>query len=249
MADRYWVGGSGTWDTTSTARWSATSGGAAGASAPTSADDVFFDANSGAPLTINSGTAATQNCRNLSISVSGVTHAGTGGTFSIAGSMTLHSGTTWTRAGGINFTSTASGNTITTNGVSLASAVTFNGVGGVWDLGSAFTATNNAVTVTNGTFNTAGFALTAPALVSNNSNIRAINLGASTVNLSLSTPIDFSVSTNLTFNAGTSQINLTANNASLVVSNQTFYNVSFTASTTEIRLISNSHTFNNLTNP
>lgn len=47
MANRYWVGGSGTWNTTSTANWSATSGGASGASAPNAADAVFFDANSG----------------------------------------------------------------------------------------------------------------------------------------------------------------------------------------------------------
>lgn len=47
MANRYWVGGSGTWNTTSTANWSATSGGTAGASAPGIADVVIFDANSG----------------------------------------------------------------------------------------------------------------------------------------------------------------------------------------------------------
>lgn len=47
MANRFWVGGSGTWDTTSTANWSATSGGASGASAPNAADVVTFDANSG----------------------------------------------------------------------------------------------------------------------------------------------------------------------------------------------------------
>ena len=47
MANRYWVGGSGTWNTTSTANWSATSGGASGASAPNAADVAFFDANSG----------------------------------------------------------------------------------------------------------------------------------------------------------------------------------------------------------
>ena len=28
MADRYWVGGAGTWDATTTTNWSATSGGA-----------------------------------------------------------------------------------------------------------------------------------------------------------------------------------------------------------------------------
>ena len=55
MANRFWVGGTGTWDASSTANWSATSGGAAGASAPTSADAVFFDANSG------SGTCTTAN--------------------------------------------------------------------------------------------------------------------------------------------------------------------------------------------
>lgn len=47
MADRYWVGGTGTWDDTSTANWSTTSGGASGASAPTTSDNVFFDASSG----------------------------------------------------------------------------------------------------------------------------------------------------------------------------------------------------------
>lgn len=52
MANRYWVGGTGTWDATSTANWAATSGGAAGASAPTAVDNVFFDANS------NVGTGA-----------------------------------------------------------------------------------------------------------------------------------------------------------------------------------------------
>jgi hypothetical protein len=47
MANRYWVGGTGTWDTTDTTNWSTTSGGAGGASVPTAADAVFFDANSG----------------------------------------------------------------------------------------------------------------------------------------------------------------------------------------------------------
>ena len=47
MASRFWVGGSGTWNTTSTANWSATTGGAPGASAPNAADVATFDANSG----------------------------------------------------------------------------------------------------------------------------------------------------------------------------------------------------------
>jgi len=44
MADRYWVGNSGKWENTSS--WSATDGGAGGASVPTSSDNVFFTSNS-----------------------------------------------------------------------------------------------------------------------------------------------------------------------------------------------------------
>ena len=47
MANRYWVGGTGTWDTTNTTNWSTTSGGAGGASVPTASDVAFIDANSG----------------------------------------------------------------------------------------------------------------------------------------------------------------------------------------------------------
>ena len=47
MANRYWVGGSGTWDTSNTANWSTTSGGAGGASVPTTADAVIFNTGSG----------------------------------------------------------------------------------------------------------------------------------------------------------------------------------------------------------
>lgn len=48
MATYYWVGGTGTWDQSSTANWRTTSGGATPApAAPTSADNVIFDDNSG----------------------------------------------------------------------------------------------------------------------------------------------------------------------------------------------------------
>lgn len=46
MANRYWVGGAGTWDRSSTSNWAAASGGASGASCPVVTDDVFFDSNS-----------------------------------------------------------------------------------------------------------------------------------------------------------------------------------------------------------
>ncbi|MEO5949838.1 MAG: hypothetical protein ABIQ04_00145 [Candidatus Saccharimonadales bacterium] len=59
MASRFWVGGVGSWTAIATANWSATSGGAAGASAPTTSDDAIFDTNSGiisgSIITINGG--------------------------------------------------------------------------------------------------------------------------------------------------------------------------------------------------
>lgn len=64
MANRYWVGSTGTWTLTLTTNWSASSGGAGGASAPTSVDDVYFDFNSNAftcTITIVTATCASLN--------------------------------------------------------------------------------------------------------------------------------------------------------------------------------------------
>lgn len=46
MADRYWVGGSGAWDRTTTTHWSTSSGGSGGASVPTATDNAIFDSGS-----------------------------------------------------------------------------------------------------------------------------------------------------------------------------------------------------------
>lgn len=95
MANRFWVGGSGTWDNASTTNWSATTGGAGGASAPTAVDDVFFDANSGtaAIVTIQAtagGRAATVDKSDITLLLAGSpTLAGlftfTQGTLDLAG--------------------------------------------------------------------------------------------------------------------------------------------------------------------
>lgn len=62
MATRYWVGGSGTWNSSNTTNWSATSGGAGGASAPTFADNVIFDANSGTGADTVTATGSVAQC-------------------------------------------------------------------------------------------------------------------------------------------------------------------------------------------
>jgi hypothetical protein len=82
MANRYYVGGSGSqWDLTSS--WSASSGGASGASVPTSSDNVFFDVNSGlqSASTIGYSSASSLPCSNATFSQ--------GGIITFSGSMTL----------------------------------------------------------------------------------------------------------------------------------------------------------------
>lgn len=99
MANRYWVGGTGTWDSSNTTNWSATSGGAGGASAPTVADDVFFDSNSGTAATVTvASTAASFTCTvnksdiNLSLSGNATLSAASSGSFTLTtGTLTLNS--------------------------------------------------------------------------------------------------------------------------------------------------------------
>ena len=85
MAARFWVGGTGTWNASATTNWSATTGGASGASAPTSADAVTFDVNSGTgTCTTASGAVA------LSTTVNSSTLALTfGAAFTQTGAFTL----------------------------------------------------------------------------------------------------------------------------------------------------------------
>lgn len=89
MATRYWVGGTGTWDASSTANWATTSGGASGASAPVAADTVIFDSLSGTgTCTTASGstcTTATLNSSTLALTL--------GANHTMAGTFTLISGT------------------------------------------------------------------------------------------------------------------------------------------------------------
>jgi hypothetical protein len=252
MADRYWVGGTGTWDATSTTNWSASSGGGTGASVPTAADNVFFDANSNVGTTAFTVTMATtpRVCNDFTASgLDGVmTLAGTSIGLTVSGSLTFQA-TNFSRTytGTTTFNATSTGKTVTTNGVAFGAAVTFDGVGGGWTLGSALTATNQTITVTNGTFDTSSsgnYAITASTISSTNSNVRTINFNASTVSVNIL--INFTTSTNLTFNAGTSTINLLNVNPALNGGGKTFYNVAFTSAALTNSAITGENAFNNL---
>jgi hypothetical protein len=91
-ASRFWVGGAGTWDSSSTAHWAATSGGGSGASAPGSADTCTFDASSTAgTATMTAGTYTFQTITS-SASVAGID-------MSAGCTVTLSSSSAWQNSG------------------------------------------------------------------------------------------------------------------------------------------------------
>jgi hypothetical protein len=256
MADRYWVGGAGTWDATTTTNWSATSGGAGGASAPTSADNVIFDTLSNLPTNASYAVTVGTNANALDITIAGpavntvtITSGATAvincyGSWTNAATGVVFTGTT---GAAINFLATTTGKTITTNSVTLsANAILYGGVGGGWTLGSAFTSAS-INTFTNGAFSTANFAMTVNSLTASGAATRSISLGSSTITCNAATFINFSNVTGLTFNAGTSTINGSSNSGLLNGGGVTFYNVSFTGVTALTHTIQGANTFNNLT--
>lgn len=212
MADRYLVA-TGNWTAANTAIWSATDGGAPGASVPTAADNVFMTAASGAvTVTIATDVAV---CLNLDTSGFTGTIAGTSTGITISGSMVLGAGTTWSHNRTITFNATTA-QTIRTNGVSIGSGPTFNGVGGSWTLLDDFLCPNT-VTVTNGSFVSNGFSVTVSTFASNNSNVRTVDLTDSLViltNTTTATLWNFATTTNLTFISTGSTIRMTGSSTS-----------------------------------
>ncbi len=89
MATYYWVGGSGTWDNTNTASWSASSGGAGGAGPPNATDTAIIDGNSGSGTVTTAATAAAAAVT-LNSATIGLTF---GANFTQSGTFTLTAGT------------------------------------------------------------------------------------------------------------------------------------------------------------
>jgi hypothetical protein len=243
MADRYWVGGTANWDGTAGTKWATTSGGAGGASVPTSADAVFFTAASTGTCTISAG-----NTGALSINCTG--HTGTiagSAAISVAGSVTLVAGQTVTYSGTLTLTATG---TLTTGGKTLG-PVTIGTAGITVTLGSALTS-SGAITLTAGTLTTSAsnYAVTATQFVASGAGTKTLTLNGSTVTLSTiaATAFDYSGS-NLTLNAGTSTITLSGSGADFAGGGLTYNNVAFTATIGGggVALVTGANTFAQLT--
>lgn len=149
MASRFWVGGTGTWDASDTTHWSATTGGAGGASVPGSSDTVTFDGSSGG------GTVTV----NTNITLSSAVPAFTMGAFT--GTIDFATNNNNISAGGFSFTGTGTR--------------TLNMGNGTWTATGVNGQVLNCQTVTNFTLNanSSTFVFNGDTTTSN----RAINFG------------------------------------------------------------------------
>lgn len=215
MASRYWVGGTAAWDGTAGTKWATTSGGAGGAAEPTSADDVFFDAASGAITCTLSSNASMKslNCTGFTGTITGTGYP------NIYGSMTLSAGMTWTQTGFLTFKGTG---TVTTNGKTLQYLL-MDTAGVTVTLGSALTV-GDFIQLDAGTFTTANYSVTA---TSRGFSARAtgvtLNLGSSTITVSSW------ADGGATVNAGTSTINLPANGSFSSTGTKNYDTIAFTS--------------------
>jgi hypothetical protein len=317
MADRYWVGGTGTWSSSSTANWSTATGksitascasttltvtagtvvigdtiwsnshtslgtitvnlgggqwtvsvggtfasqamsaATVGASVPTAADSVFFNATSNSGTTAFTVTMANTPRLCNDFTASGLdgtmTLAGSGIGLTVSGSLAFQS-TNFTRTytGTTTFNATTTGKTINTATVAFGADVTFDGVGGGWTLSAALSVTGtNAITLTNGTLDTSGsnHNISSSTFSSNNANTRTLTLNGSTFTLSGVSASAWNINASLTLNVGTSTIAFSANGPTFAGASRTYYAVSFTATAAgdNIKAITGSNTFTNLT--
>jgi hypothetical protein len=201
MADRYWVGGTGTWTSGDTSKWSATSGGASGASVPTAADNVFFDAASSAGgYTVTIGAGAV--CANLSMlapASGNLTLQYSGPNLTVSGSIEMYAGLVYNATSGILILNGSGAHTVNTNGAGIAGPVQLNATGS-YTQSSAFVCGQAVqMTMLAGTWNTAGFAFTTGAFAATGAGTRTLNMAGSTWTVTINNgTVDLS-GTNITF--------------------------------------------------
>lgn len=241
MANRFWVGGTATWDGTAGTKWALTTGGAGGQAVPTAADDVFFDANSTGTTTLSSSSVARSiTCTGF---VSTISHPaattltigdGTAGAGNVA--LLFVSGMTYTlgdaATSAISFVSTSATQQTIATGTKVLGNVTWSGVGSSYLLSDNMTATGGTLTHSNGTLNLNAKTIAAVAVLSANTNLRTLTLGAATLNLTnAGTAWSLATVTNLTFSGASSTINITGAGATFITAGgQTYGTVTLTGS-------------------
>jgi hypothetical protein len=228
---------------------------------------VFLDAASGTvTVTTQSGNTG---CKSLTCTgFTGAFADGPSGEMAIAGGFTFVAGMTVSLDRGFDITGSG---TLISAGKSLpplriaGSGITVN-QGDAFNFASGFSTLAPCLHVISGTYNTNNYNITFNSSVGGGisvtgTNARTLNLGSSTISITetgSSNNIAFfnaTTTTNLTFNAGTSNYNCTFSNItvqtpSFIGGGLTFNNVTFSAPISNLyfgHIITGANTFNNLT--
>jgi hypothetical protein len=144
------------------------------------------------------------------------------GNLTVSSGMTVNGGT-----GTTTFAATSGTKTITTSGKQFDFPVTFNGVGGTWQLQDNLTlGSTRTLTLTNGTLDANNKNVSCGTFSSSNSNARVITMGSGSWTIEGSgTAWNCGTSTNLTLNANTSTVNLTSASSVTFAGGGKTYNV------------------------
>lgn len=262
--NRFWVGSSGNWS--DVINWSATSGGPGGASVPTAAENVFFNA-----LANGAGTAAFTVTLDVPAVCNTLSFTGLDGLLTMNGAegLTVNGSVTTVANWAPTFTGrfTLSGltpsvtNTINFSGQSFAGGIdVFAGASNVtWQNIAGTLSAGASIRLRNGTLNTNGNPVNAPSISANDAgNLpRGLIVGSSTVTLTgAGTVVDFTDNlSTFSLTPGTGTFNLSNIGAVTVVTGNSTktmpaLNFSVAGSTALVQssaTVGNTITFNSIT--
>lgn len=201
-ADRFWVNGDGNWDDVS--HWSATSGGAGGASVPTINDNVIFDTHSFTNVNDRVKIRGTAMCNNFTWYNTGMNPVLNGKARTdllVAGSFIIEDTMENTFRGNILFLGAGQCSINTT--IEFNSDIRFNSASlGSWNVTSNFS-TSGSIAIERGTLNLLNVDVIADEFSTSGTYERALNLNGSKVTVN---KWYFADNENLAFNSGTSKI-------------------------------------------
>jgi hypothetical protein len=210
--NKYWVGGTGNWSDAAN-HWADSSGGAPGAgNLPTSATNVWFDANSfsGAGQTVTVNTTA--NCKDMDWT--GATNTPTlqwasGIRLNVSGSCTFIADMIIPTSGADIYLQLVGTGSLTTAGINVPVVVVVSTAGSVSlvdnlsQVGGAFP----QFVIETGTFITNNNSMTNTTFVINGAGVKTLTLGASTINCA----VWLNQGSNITLTANTATINCSGN--------------------------------------
>jgi gliding motility-associated-like protein len=179
-ANRYWVGGSGSWNDSK--HWAATSGGKGGATVPGNDDDVYFNdlsfAKQGQTVSITDSAI----CRTLSwSSLNGELSLKSNAGLYISGSLQFVKGANTDLKGSIHFVSGKKQNVIALPDRSLSGDLYFQGEGS-WTLRTAISTSGNVI-VERGDLITGNNEISCNEFLSRGDSERSLKAGASRINV------------------------------------------------------------------